>query len=329
MYYNIPVKYILAISGGVDSRVLLDLATHDSAWRAKNFPDAIYPHDFAVAHFDHGIRGAASTRDADFVANLARESGLKFYLGRGNLSADAAEETARTRRYAWLDTAARDFGDAKIVTAHHQDDLIETIIMNILRGTDWRGLSPMNSQIIRPLTSFSKAQILQIARARNLTWREDATNADSKYFRNRVRAWAAQNLDATSRAKLLELNQKQNLLRREIKREVARIFDKTRHPALRRGEVAGSMPTGDVDSATSDKSDAQNDIGVMFLRYFLIMIDEYSAREILRAATDGELTRPQLNQLILFVKVARARKKLLIGRYEFRATRRELLIKLK
>jgi tRNA(Ile)-lysidine synthetase-like protein len=287
------VKYVLAISGGVDSRVLLAKTA-----RQEILTDARWPDDFVVAHFDHGIRGAESAQDAEFVRDLAADYGVKFMMKKGDLPANTSEELAREKRYSFLFSVAKKFAGAKIVTAHHRDDLAETITMNLIRGGGWRGLAPMNdssfgaasrTRIVRPLLGLMKFEIISFANEHNLAWREDATNDSMRYFRNRVRQFLARQPENKVR-EIVDLYEKQKTLRVEIDREIAKV--------------------------------------ATLSRYFLIMIPENVAMEILAAKTNGELTRPQLKQVLLFVKTAWPNKKLNFAKIKILAAKREIVIKM-
>lgn len=221
-------KYIVAVSGGVDSVVLLDSA-------AKQ-----YDHDqLIVAHFDHGIR-QDSARDALFVKTLAKKYGLQFETKREELGGNASEELARDRRYAFLRSVAKSYG-AKIMTAHHADDAVETIAINVIRGTGWRGLAVLDSaDITRPLLGFEKSKLLEYAKQHRLVWREDSTNKDTKYLRNaiRQRLGAVSNEDKT----LLRLyRNRQVALKKEIDSEAAHLIGESpysRHMFIAVPEVA-------------------------------------------------------------------------------------------
>jgi len=166
------MKKILAVSGGIDSVVMLHLFHGDS--------------DVIVAHFDHGIR-PNSNEDCAFVEHLAQEYQLPFYSRRAQLGANCSEEIARNARYAFLRQLAAEQG-GQIHTAHHRDDLIESAAINILRGTGWRGLAPLrNPEIIRPLLDWTKCDIYRYAAEHQLHFREDQTNSDENYLRNRIR----------------------------------------------------------------------------------------------------------------------------------------------
>lgn len=287
------MNYILAISGGVDSVVLLDmlaegelsLSPSEPSWRTKESWNSQESFDapativnvsprttdsgdrFIVAHFEHGIRGDDSKADARFVEKLSQKYRLKFEIGHGNLTKKASEDTARQARYTFLRKLAKKY-DAQIVTAHHQDDVLETIAINLVRGTGWRGLAVMDSDILRPLIGLRKTQIYQYALIRHLEYVEDATNRDKKYLRNRLRSKICGLTDDTKR-QLTRLRDKQLALKRAL-------------------------------DAESEHFVSRND------RYFFIMADSGVALEILRIKTKGFLTRPQLQDLLLFIKTARA-----------------------
>ena len=168
---------VLAISGGIDSVVLLDVLARQ-----------LDPRQLIVAHFDHGIRPDSSD-DALFVGALADRYGLRFEAERKELGATASEEMARAARYEFLHGVRRAYNARAIVTAHHQDDLVETAVMNLLRGTGRKGLGSLRStdEIWRPLLSLRKRDLEVYARTHGLHWREDSTNSDTKYRRNYVR----------------------------------------------------------------------------------------------------------------------------------------------
>jgi tRNA(Ile)-lysidine synthase len=187
-------KYIVAVSGGVDSVVLLHLL--------RKLPDL----DLAVAHFDHGIR-SDSAEDRKFVQELAKENGLPFEYGEGKLGPNASEATARSARYEFLSRVAKQHRVQAIVTAHHQDDMLETAIINMLRGTGRKGLSSLdnNGKVERPLLYASKQQLLKYAKSQGLVWREDSTNQEEVYLRNYVRRRLLSKFSEGDKKKLLKL----------------------------------------------------------------------------------------------------------------------------
>lgn len=185
---------MVAVSGGVDSVVLLNVLS--------KLPDL----ELTVAHFDHGIR-PDSPMDREFVGRLAKRYGLPFVAAEGRLGAAASEAAARAARYEFLHRARKEREAKAIVTAHHEDDVLETAIINLLRGTGRKGLTALGSggDIVRPLLAVPKTEILAYARASHLEWREDSTNSDTRYLRNYVRQRIVPRLGATGRQKLQEL----------------------------------------------------------------------------------------------------------------------------
>jgi tRNA(Ile)-lysidine synthase len=205
---------ILAVSGGIDSVVMLHFLRDD--------PEVI------VAHFDHGIR-PNSKDDCAFVERLAKQYGKPFCYERQELGENCSEATAREKRYEFLNRLAKEH-DGKIYVAHHADDILESIAINILRGTGWRGLAPMaNQNIERPLIDWSKSKIYRYATEHNLSFRQDQSNTEGDYLRNRVR----EQLRFASReqkAELFELYKKQCNLKMEINFILDELSDKNRYP---------------------------------------------------------------------------------------------------
>jgi len=247
--------YIVAVSGGVDSMALLHMLTQTA------------DHEIIVAHFDHGIRDD-SAEDAIFVASLAKEYGFAFETLREELGPQASEEKARNRRYAFLRDVARKH-NGLIVTAHHADDVVETIAINFHRGTGWRGLAVLDSDILRPLLLLTKVDLVEYAEQRKLQWREDSTNASDKYLRNRLRH-SARELDAEAKRELLALRSQQLASKRLIESGIA--------------ELVGEGPN--------------------YSRYFFTHIPTQVAIECLRYVTNARLTRPQLERALLAIKTA-------------------------
>lgn len=272
------MKYIVAVSGGVDSVVLLDKLVKRGE------------HELIVAHFDHGIR-QDSAADAQFVAGLAKSYGLPFETKREELGEDASEELARNRRYAFLRGIAKKHS-AVIVTAHHMNDIAETIAINVARGTGWRGLAVLASDICRPLLGMTKQEIIAYAKRHRLEWREDSTNASSVYLRNRLRVRLT---DEDTVRQLAALRARQVELRDDIDHEIRRQL---------------STMNG------------------TYSRYFFTHIDQAIAIELLRGvaaqALGHSLVRPQLDRALLAVKTARpgtvfpfGDARLMIGKKDF------------
>ena len=206
------MKLILAVSGGVDSMALL----------------AMYAHaDIVVAHIDHGTR-KSSAEDADFVRRKCQELGVKFYETRLKLGEGVSEELARKKRYEFLKTIQEKEGGT-ICTAHHLDDVLESIAINLIRGTGWRGLTPFyGDELVRPfiISRMWKRDVLKFAGEQNICFRQDPTNYEADYLRNRVREKMAE-LDETTQADIIELFEKQNELRGKIEKIVTELAKQT------------------------------------------------------------------------------------------------------
>ncbi|MVM36896.1 tRNA lysidine(34) synthetase TilS [Spirosoma sp. HMF3257] len=176
-------RVLLAVSGGIDSMVMAEL-----------FYRTAKP--FAIAHVNFGLRGADSEADALFVQNKAAYYGVPFHLTRFDTAAIATERgisiqmVARELRYTWFAQLLQDFRYACVATAHHQNDVLETLLLNLTRGTGLAGLHGiMSSQngVVRPLLFTSRAQLAAFAEEQNVLYREDSSNSDDKYARNRIR----------------------------------------------------------------------------------------------------------------------------------------------
>lgn len=189
-----PGTYVVAVSGGVDSVVLLDVL--------RRMPDL----KLIVAHYDHGIR-KESADDRRFVEALAAQYELPFVYAEGHLGPKVSEATARDARYAFLGQVMREHSARAIITAHHEDDLLETAILNLLRGTGRKGLSSLgsNDHLARPLLHVSKQTIRSFAVAHNLEWHEDQTNASTVYLRNYIRLKLLPRFDERARRQLRSL----------------------------------------------------------------------------------------------------------------------------
>jgi tRNA(Ile)-lysidine synthase len=254
----------VAVSGGVDSVALLHMLSE--------VPD----HEIVVTHFDHGIRDD-SIEDAEFVRAMAGGYGLQFETRRVELGPDASEEKAREARYEFLREMAAKH-NARIVTAHHGDDAIETIAINFTRGTGWRGLAVLDSDILRPLLQLSKNDLIEYARKNGLAWHEDSTNASDAYLRNRIRKQAV-TLDDETKRELLALRSQQIEGKKQIEEEVAALVGEGPH----------------------------------YSRYFFSHIPVSVALECLRYVTKAKLTRPQLERVLLAIKTAQPKSSYTAG----------------
>ncbi|MBS7334208.1 MAG: tRNA lysidine(34) synthetase TilS [Weeksellaceae bacterium] len=176
-------KYLLAISGGIDSMVLLDLFRQTST-------------QFHVAHCNFQLRGDDSIGDEEFVRNYCAKNLIPFHSVRfnvddykktGNYSTEMA---CRNLRYDWFEEVMKLNHLDYLVTAHHLNDNIETFLINLSRGTGIKGLTGMainKDNIFRPLIEFSKQSIIDYAESNQIKWREDYTNQTDDYVRNKIR----------------------------------------------------------------------------------------------------------------------------------------------
>lgn len=197
-----PGKYIVAVSGGIDSMAILHMLR------------ALPSLELIVAHFDHGIRDD-SYKDRELVAQTAERYGLVFEYAEGKLGPTASEATARDARYVFLRSVKDRYHADGILTAHHQDDAIETAILNMLRGTGRKGLSALGDQrdIIRPLLHVTKTQITEYtSRYSEIVWHDDPTNLKDQYLRNYVRLHILKGVDAKVRQQFIrQINHAQEL----------------------------------------------------------------------------------------------------------------------
>ncbi len=177
---------VLAVSGWVDSMVLLDLVL---AHHPKG--------KIVVAHFDHSLRWIESDWDKESIANYCNRWNITFEVEKMDIATLAKEEkmsveaVARKYRYEFLARTAEKYRAKYILTAHHQDDRIETAVFNLIRGAKLGGihaLSEISWLLLRPLLHTSKSEILEYAKEKNISFREDSSNTDTEYLRNHLRA---------------------------------------------------------------------------------------------------------------------------------------------
>lgn len=322
------MRKILAVSGGVDSMVMLDLivkaertkkkADSDEKFREKYSSDEIKAGDdysygeIIVAHFDHRMR-ENSGEDAEFVRKISEEiyhemniTGKGEFKGEGIEGAPekiVSEEAAREARYNFLHGVAEKNEPAMIYTAHHLDDLIETVAINLLRGTGWRGLAVLDAPgVRRPLLEaeicyepMDKLAILEYAAKRGLRFREDQTNGSEQYLRNRVRArLMEENWSYERKLEMWELWRKQKKLKREIDQLVTELLPKEGEAWQRKWfwemekwaeDVESARGAGDGVGSRSEPGKAES--------------MRIAARELLRAGllrAGVRATRPQIEE---------------------------------
>lgn len=178
---------LAAVSGGRDSMCLLDALLTLA-------PKGGF--SVAAAHFNHCLRGAESDGDEEFVREYCASRGVACYIGRGDVKAEVensgggTEEVARRLRYAFLENAASSAGASRIATAHNADDNVETVLLNIARGSGLKGICgipPVRDRFVRPLLTVSRAEIDEYVKENSIPYRDDSTNSGDEYARNRIR----------------------------------------------------------------------------------------------------------------------------------------------
>jgi len=176
-------KILLTISGGIDSVVMLDL-----------FIRAGY--SCAIAHCNFKLRGEESDQDEIFVRELAEKNHIPFYTTSFRTEEYAENNrisiqmAARELRYDWFEDLREKLHYDYVATAHNKNDVVETFFINLARGTGIRGLSgipPKSGTVVRPLLFLEREDIEEYAKADNLSWREDSSNSQTKYSRNKIR----------------------------------------------------------------------------------------------------------------------------------------------
>ena len=176
-------KLLIAISGGLDSVVLTTLCNQ------LNF-------DISLAHCNFNLRGKESDLDEKSVVKLSQKSSNQIFKTHFNTEKYAKENklstqiAARELRYNWFKELIETHNFDFVLTAHHADDNLETFLINLTRGTGldgFTGIPKVNGNIARPLLAFSRKEIAAFAKTNNIIWREDASNASTKYIRNKIR----------------------------------------------------------------------------------------------------------------------------------------------
>ena len=193
------MKILLAVSGGIDSMYMAERSLRGDL--SSSFADAAADCGFAVAHCNFSLRGEESDGDERFVREWCAERGVRLFARRFDTRAYAAqygisiEMAARELRYRWFSELCSSEGFDAVCVAHNADDNAETLLLNILRGCGSRGLRGMSAdcgdfpaRVIRPLLGVSRAEIRAWMEAEGLSWREDSTNTDTCFKRNKLRS---------------------------------------------------------------------------------------------------------------------------------------------
>ena len=176
-------KIIVGVSGGADSIVLLDILYN-------------LGYECIVAHCNFHLRGQESYRDEYFVEKVAASYNMEYLSANFDTKKHIQEEAislemaARELRYAWFEKIRKKNKAKYIAIAHHQDDSVETVLINLIRGTGIRGLTgiaPVNGKIIRPLLCIQRSDILTYIGEKKLNFVEDSTNKEDLYIRNKIR----------------------------------------------------------------------------------------------------------------------------------------------
>lgn len=176
-------KFLLAVSGGVDSMVLADLFLQSKL-------------DFIIAHCNYHLRGDDSNSDEALVKTFCDRNNIDFVSKDFDMPAilenqkTNLQNKARQLRYEWFSSLQKQYHIDWIVTAHHQDDAIETMLMNFFKGAGidgLHGIAMFRDNIFRPILSFDKPAIYEYAQQHSITWREDVSNRKNDYTRNKIR----------------------------------------------------------------------------------------------------------------------------------------------
>lgn len=176
-------KLLIAISGGIDSVVLTHLCHKIGL-------------NIALAHCNFNLRGEESNGDEDFVLQFAEDLDLQVFIESFDTTTFAADSklsiqmAARVLRYDWFEELSEQLNYEYVLTAHHADDNLETFLINLTRGTGLDGLTgipEINGKFVRPLLPFTREDIEAYAQEHGLKWREDSSNASTKYLRNKLR----------------------------------------------------------------------------------------------------------------------------------------------
>ena len=176
-------KVLLAVSGGIDSMVMTNLFLRTEI-------------KFGIAHCNFNLRGEESDGDEEFVRDYAEKRDIPFHVKRFETKSYAIKNgisiqmAARELRYTWFDSILHKYGYSSIALAHNLNDNIETFLINLARGTGITGLTgikPLSGKLVRPLLFATRQSITEYSYEYEVPFREDSSNAETKYVRNKIR----------------------------------------------------------------------------------------------------------------------------------------------
>ena len=218
-------KLLLTISGGIDSMVMLDVMSY-------------FPNEIGLVHCNFHLRGEESNLDEALVREIAYKKKLPIYVKSFDTKQFAKENNlsiqlaARELRYNYFEEVARENGYTKILTAHHLDDHIETFFIHLLRSSGLKGLQGIpvrREDYIRPLLGLTRGDIVQYAQEHQVQYREDRSNAETKYLRNQIRHQLSpvlEKVDAQYRQKIHKSLDYISQSNRFVEREIQKIIEK-------------------------------------------------------------------------------------------------------
>ena len=313
-------RFLLALSGGIDSMVLCDLL-HKNKF------------NFTIAHCNFKLRGDESDGDEKFVLQHAKTNGIPIFVKEFDTSTFAKthrisiQEAARELRYSFFQEIAEKEEIEYILTAHNLDDRIETFFINFLRGAGLKGLASIpekNGNIIRPLLSISREEIEKFATKEKLVYREDSSNKETKYLRNQFRhlilpefktldkdyqSGFSKSIDYLNQAKAFYEESLQNKFSSLIKKKNASVFINTnlllkeKNAKIILFEMLSKYHFNDTQSNDVFRltSLSSNESGKKFFsstHRLIIDRDEIIIKE--KATTEGEFIIDNLNTSFLF-----------------------------
>ena len=239
-------RVLVALSGGADSVALLDVLR-------------LLGYDCVAAHCNFRLRGAESDRDEAFVRQLCAEWDVRLEVKAFDTRAYALAEgisvemAARELRYRWFDQLRADCGAEAVAVAHHRDDSVETMLINLLRGTGIDGLggiAPKRDCVVRPLLCVDRADILRHLASRGLRYVTDSTNLEDAFVRNKIRLHLLPLMETVNVAARANMARTADLLRRQaaayhrgMRREIERVWDGNRLSIEIEGVLAAADPS--------------------------------------------------------------------------------------